>query len=131
MGYPVGNGDGHSRVPAREAEERPSGAGVAASSRRFAQVRAAGASSFQRQSTGEGSREAQCPHRPPRAVLPPAGCEHATWAHVLCCGIGENGSHLTCPPTAESQSKKNSKKVEAVLQPGEELDPQRPSVTES
>ena len=66
-----------------------------------------------------------------RAVLPPAGCEHATWAHVLCCGIGENGSHLTCPPTAESQSKKNSKKVEAVLQPGEELDPQRPSVTES
>ena len=66
-----------------------------------------------------------------RAVLPPAGCEHATWAHVLCCGIGENGCHHTCPPTAESQSKKNSKKVEAVLQPGEELDPQRPSVTES
>ena len=105
MGYPVGNGDGHSRVPAREAEERPSGAGVAASSRRFAQVRAAGVSSFQTQSTGVGSREAQCPHRPPRAVLPPAGCEHATCDHVLCCGIGENGCHHTCPPTAESQSK--------------------------
>ena len=66
-----------------------------------------------------------------RAVLPPAGCEHATWAHVLCCGIGENGCHHTCPPTAESQSKKNSKEVEAVLQPGEELCPQRPSVTQS
>ena len=134
MGYPVGNGDGHSRVPAREAEERPSGAGVAASSRRFAQVRAAGASSFQTQSTGEGSRGGSVPPQTSqscRAVLPPAGCEHATWAHVLCCGIGENGCHHTCPPTAESQSKKNSKKVEAVLQPGEELDPQRPSVTES
>ena len=97
-------------------------------------VRAAGVSSFQTQSTGEGSRGGSVPPQTPqscRAVLPPAGCEHATWAHVLCCGIGENGCHHTCPPTAESQSKKNSKKVEAVLQPGEELDPQRRSVTQS
>ena len=79
---------------------------------------------------GKEAGEAQYPHRPPRSVLPPAGCEHVTCAHVLCCGIGENNSHHTCTPTAESQSKKNNK-VEAVLQPGEELDPQGPSVTES
>lgn len=44
------------------------------------------------------------PPQTPRAVLPPPGCEHATCDHVLCCGIGENGCHHTCPPTAESQS---------------------------
>ena len=62
------NGDSLSHVPAQEAKERPSGVGVAASSRRSAQVTAAGVSSFQTQSTGVGSREAQCPHRPPRAA---------------------------------------------------------------
>ena len=98
MCYPVRNGDCHSHIPAQEAEERPSGAGVAASSRRFSHVRAAGVSSFQIQSIGEGSREAQCPHRPPRAVLPTAGCEHATWAHVLCCGVGENDTVTTLAP---------------------------------
>ena len=76
--------------------------------------------------------EAQGPHRPPRALHPPlAGCEHTTCAHVLCCGVGENDSHHTCTPTAESQSKRKNKKVEAGVQPGEELGPQRPSVTEA
>ena len=55
--------------------------------------------------------------RPPRAVHPPAGCEHGTCAHVLCCGIGENGSHHICSPTAESQSKRKNRKVEAGVQP--------------
>ena len=44
---------------------------------------------------GKDAGEAQCPHRPPRAVLPPAGCEHVTCAHVLCCGIGENDTVTT------------------------------------
>ena len=35
------------------------------------------------------------PHRTPRAVLPAGGCEHATCAHVLCCGIGENDTVTT------------------------------------
>lgn len=72
MGYLVRNGDGHSHIPAREAEERPSGAGVAASSRRFAQVRAAGVSSFQTQSTGEGSRGGSVPPQTPQSCAPPS-----------------------------------------------------------
>ena len=70
MGYPVGNGDGHSHVPAQEAEERPSGAGVAASSRRFAQVRAAGVSSFRHKAQGKEAGEAQCP---PELCFPQLG----------------------------------------------------------
>ena len=72
MGYPVRDGDGHSPLPAQEAEERPSGAGVAASSRRFAQVRAAGVSSFQTQSTGEGSRGGSVPPQTPQSYAPPS-----------------------------------------------------------
>ena len=34
-------------------------------------------------------------------------------------------------PLQSHRAKRNSKEVEAMLQPGEELDPQRPSVTES
>ena len=54
---------------------------------------------------------------PQRAVHPPgpARCQHATYVHVLCCGMGENDSHHTCSPAAESQSKKNDK-VKAVVQ---------------
>ena len=127
MGYPVGNGDGHSRVPAREAEERPSGAGVAASSGRFAQVRAAGVSSFQTQSTGVGSREAQCPHRPPRAVLPPAGCEHATWAHVLCCGIGENDTVTTLVlPLQSHKARRTTRKWRLCCSQGRSCVPRGP-----
>ena len=67
------NGDGHSPVPAQEAEERPSGAGVAASSRSSAQVTAAGVSSFQTQSIEEGRRGGSVTPRPPRAVHPQPG----------------------------------------------------------
>ena len=98
MCYPVRNGDCHSHIPAQEAEERPSGAGVAASSRRFAQVRAAGVSSFQTQSTGEGSRGGSVPPQTPQSCAPPAGCEHAPCAHVLCCGVGENDTVTTLAP---------------------------------
>ena len=63
MGSALRNGDGHSPVPAQKAKERPSGAGVAASSRRSAQVTAAGVSSFQTQSIEERRRGGQCPHR--------------------------------------------------------------------
>ena len=131
MGYPVRNGDNHSPFLAQEAE-RPSGARVAASSRRFAQVRAAGVSSFQTQSTGEGSRGGSVPPQTPQSCAPP----NRVWACHMCpCsllwGRWERHSHHPCTPTAESQSKRNSKKVEVVLQPGEELDPQRTSVTES
>ena len=117
MGSALRNGDSHSPVPAQEAEERPSGAGVAASCRRSAQVAAAGVSPFQTQSIEEGRRGGSVTPRPPRAVHPPAGCEHGTCAHVLCCGIGENGSHHICSPTAESQSKRKNRKVEAGVQP--------------
>ena len=72
MGYRVRDGDSHSPLPAQEAEERPSGAGVAASSRRFAQVRAAGVSSFQTQSTGEGSRGGSVPPQHPQSCAPPS-----------------------------------------------------------
>ena len=109
------NGDSLSPVPSQEAKERPSGVGVAASSRRSAQVTAAGVSSFQTQSIEEGRRGGSVPTQPPRAVHPPARCQHATCVHVLCCGIGENNSHHTCTPTAETQSKNNNK-VKAVAQ---------------
>ena len=56
MSSTLRNGDGHSYVPAWEGEEKPSGAGVAASSRKSAQLRAAGVSSFQTQSIEEGRR---------------------------------------------------------------------------
>ena len=132
MGNPVRNGDGHSPVPAQESKERPSGAEVAASSRRSAQITASGVSSFQTQSIEEGRRGGSgSPQTSQSFAPPPAGCEHTTCAHVLCCGVGENDSHHTCTPTAESQSKRKNKKVEAGVQPGEELGPQRPSVTEA
>ena len=118
MGYILRNGwslTGHSLVPG--GRKRPSGAGVAASSRRSAQLRDAGVSPFQTQSIEEGRRGGSVTPRPPRAVLPPAGCEHTTCAHVLCCGVGENNSHHTRSPTAESQSKRKNKKVEAGVQP--------------
>ena len=72
-------------------------------------------SSFQTQSIEEGRRGGSVPTQPPRAVHPPARCQHATCVHVLCCGIGENNSHHTCTPTAETQSKNNNK-VKAVAQ---------------
>ena len=72
MCYPVKNGDSHSHIPDQEAEERPSGAGVAASSRRFAQFRAAGVSSFQTQSTGEGSRGGSVPPQTPQSCAHPS-----------------------------------------------------------
>ena len=62
-----------------------------------------------------GRRGGSVPTQPPRAVHPPAMCQHATCVHVLCCGIGENNSHHTCTPTAETQSKNNNK-VKAVAQ---------------
>ena len=71
MGYPVRNGESHSPFLAQEAE-RPSGAGIAASSRRFAQVRAAGVSSFQTQSTGDGSRGGSVPPQTPQSCGPPS-----------------------------------------------------------
>ena len=115
MGSALRNGDGHSPVPAQKAKERPSGAGVAASSRRSAQVTAAGVSSFQTQSIEERRRGGQCPHRELCTPPGPARCQHATCVHALCCGMGENDSHHTGTPTAESQSKRNSK-VKAVVQ---------------
>ena len=66
------NGDSLSPVPSQEAKERPSGVGVAASSRRSAQVTAAGVSSFQTQSIEEGG-EAQCPHNLPELCIPLPG----------------------------------------------------------
>lgn len=78
MGYPVRNGDGPPRVPAGRQKRAIRCRGSCILRRNLLGVRDAGVSSFQTQSTGEGSREAQCPPTdPPRAVLPPAGCEHA------------------------------------------------------
>ena len=114
MGSALRNGDGHSPVPAQKAKERPSGAGVAASSRRSAQVSCWGF--FLPDTKHRGKKEGRSVP-PQRAVHPPgpARCQHATCVHALCCGMGENDSHHTGTPTAESQSKRNSK-VKAVVQ---------------
>ena len=96
----------HSRVPAQEAE-RPSGAGVAASSQRSFQVTAAGVSSFQTKPQGKEGGEAQGPHRLPRGVLPPAGCQHATDVHLFFPGLGEND---TVTPLAHKDSPEGIRK---------------------
>ena len=93
---PSGMG-GHSPVPAQEAEKRPSGVGVAASSQRSVQVTDAGVSSFQTQSTGEGRKEGRLsvPTDIPEVCSPLAGCQHATDDHLFCPGLGEKDTVTT------------------------------------